>query len=271
MAFRRTQFLDKFWDAIEDTPGLADLVVTRYDDAVSESKGRGDIVHIMALALPRPVDIVPGSVDIQEITDKGTEVKLDVWKGLTLPVTSADRALNDPAWLGEMMRQGARGLKDELDRVILSLAADATVTQEANTGTPNGGEWGDPDMLEVHRLLSDARLPASDRFLIGSPDAGVDLRKISTFISADFAEGQSQNILGKIRGMTFMERPTDFFTTKDDVLQCMGLHKSSIACIIVSPDVKVSADAGQRRDIIEIDFIAGVKVLNPSGIVRIYR
>lgn len=268
-AFRPEIWINAFVSYFGELPSLLDAI-SRYDEFVGTGTF-GDTIKVPGLTLPAAIDIVPGAVGagaLQAPVDVTVGIVLDKMKGHPIPVTPQDERFNHPDYINAIMRDAGRTVKDASNTSVLALAADAAVTQEVNA---DGSALGDADLLEVKRLMDEARCPELGRIMALTPKGANDLASISTFTNSQFGAGQNQNQLQMCRGMEVKQFPTTFFAAAGGNSKCLAFHPMMIGGAVARPWLELQGQAGEFRKILEIAAIYGLKIRKATGLVRILR
>jgi hypothetical protein len=270
--FRPSVWADTFRDYFGQIPAVIDLV-DRYDQFASQA-GRGETIQIPSLTVSAAGAVTPGSMiaSLGTVTDAGNTLTIDKFRGISLEVNPLHERFNHPDWRNSLMRDAARRIKNDTNDILLALAGTegtpASVTQAVNAA---GGALTDADILEASQLLDDAEFPEEDRYLILPPVAVNDLAGIAEYISKDFGDGQSQHRVMMVRGFQVVKVPAAYFNLETTIYSGLALHKSAIAAAVAPPHMKLAAQAGEYRDILEVGAIWGQKVCKYTGLVRVNR
>jgi len=270
--FRPSVWVDTFKDYFGQIPAIIDFL-DRYDQFATQ-QGRGYTIQIPNLTVSAPGAVTPGSMiaSLGSVTDAGNTLTIDKFRGLSLVVDPTHERFNHPDWRNALMRDAARVIKNDTNDIVLALAetegTESVVTQKVNAA---GGALTDADILEAAQKLDDAEFPEEDRYLALPPVAVNDLAGITEYISKDFGDGQSQHRVAMVRGFQVIKVPASYFNVDTGVYSGLAFHKSAIAVAVSTPHMKLSPDAGEYRDILEVGAIWGQKICKATGLVRVNR
>lgn len=270
--FRPSIWADAFVDYFAQLPAVIDFC-SRYD-AFAAQAGRGETIQIPSLTVSAAGAVTPGSMigSLGSVTDAGSTLTIDKFRGLSLAVDPMHERFNHPDWRNALMRDAARRIKNDTNDIVLALAetegTESVVTQKVNTA---GGALTDADILDASKYLDEAEFPEEDRFLFLPPVAVNDLAGITEYISKDFGDGQSQHKVAMVRGFQVVKIPSAYFNESGGVYSGLAIHKSALAVAVARPHMKLAAQAGEYRDILEVGAIWGQKIVKATGLVRVNR
>jgi len=183
---------------------FGNLVDRRYE---KEIKGRGDTIRIPifgAGTVKTKVDGTPIVLTTQ--TETVATIVIDKDKYTAINIEDLAEIQTDISLVSEYAVSQGVALANQIDVDLALLLNDTTVTQ--NVGTVTSGAYvdiTDNTLLAARRILNEANVPMTDRYIVISPQQEEAMLKIDKFIDADKVTSANLPVptgsLGKIYGM----------------------------------------------------------------------
>lgn len=138
-------------------------------------------------------------VTLQTPTDAVYTVTLNKHKEVSFLIEDIARAFARPDWVQVYMAQSMAVLAEQIDSDIAALYAGFSGSVDATTGLDES------DFREARRLLSAAKAPLTDRFVVLSEDADKEALAIEKLTNRDYqgdpaAVAVQEALLGKLYG-----------------------------------------------------------------------
>lgn len=251
---------------------MANLVHRDYEETFVP--GVGDTITIRKPATFTAKEF-SGSIEVQDATESGVEVKMDKHLDVSFAVTSAQMALDIEDFSAQLLVPAMQAFANKIDEYLLGLKADVT---NAVTATDNAQS----DVVEARKFLTKSAAPLADRRFVYNSDTEAKLLKTDLFVSAEKVGDEGTALreasLGRKFGMDFY---TDQNADKITGLGGVAFHKNAFALVtrplalpqgaanaaIINYDgfglrVVYGYDINTKTDTVSIDMLCGVKTLN---------
>ena len=221
-----------------------------------------------------------GTIDVQDATESGVEVKIDKHLDVSFAVTSKEMSLDIADFSKQFLVPAMQAFADKVDKYLIGLEASAT-----NRVAHADGAIAPKDMIEARKFLTQNAAPLSDRRFVVGATAEADLLNSELFVSAEKVGDEGTALreasLGRKFGM-------DCYVDQNigdagDYTPSIAFHKNAIALVtrplalpqgaakaaIVNYDgfglrVVYGYDMNTKKDTVSIDMICGVKLLDQN-------
>ena len=253
---------------------MANLVHRDYSD---DFAAVGDTITIR-----KPATFVAkeynGSIDVQDATETGVEVKIDKHLDVSFGVTSKEMALDIADFSKQFLVPAMQAFADKVDKYLIDLEASAT-----NRVPHADGAIAPKDMIEARKHLTQNAAPLADRRFVVGATAEADLLNSELFVSADKVGDEGTALREASLGRKFgMDCYVDQnIGAADGYTPSIAFHKNAMALVtrplalpqgaakaaIVNYDgfglrVVYGYDMNTKKDTVSIDMICGVKLLD---------
>lgn len=217
-----------------------------------------------------------GSIEVQDATETGVEVKMDKHLDVSFAVTSKQMSMDISDFSRELLVPAMQAFLDKIDSYLIGLASDVTnrVTKTDDARA---------DIVAARKFLTKAAAPLTERNYVYGSDTEADLLNTDLFIHADKVGDEGTALreasLGRKFGMNF------YVDQNADAANVGGVvfHKNAFALVtrplelpqgaskaaIVNYDgfglrVVYDYDINTKTDTISIDMLCGVKTLDKN-------
>lgn len=216
------------------------------------------------------------TIDVQDATETGVQVKLDKHIDVSFAVTSRQMTLDIADFSRELLIPAMQAIQDQIDSYILAQAAAVSNTV-AKTDNVQA------DIVDARAFLTKGKAPLTDRFLVASSDYEADMLKTDLFVSAEKVGDEGSALreasIGRKFGMNvYADQNAD--TTAIDavafhrnafalVTRSLALPNGAAKAAIVNYDgfglrVVYDYDINTKSDTISIDMLCGVATLDTN-------
>ena len=218
-----------------------------------------------------------GSIEVQDATESGVEVKMDKLLDVSFAVTSKQMTLDINDFSEQLLVPAMQAFADKIDKAILGL--EANVTNRVNTTNSKA------DVIAARKFLTSAAAPLADRRYVYNSDVEADLLSTDLFVNAgavgDDGTALKEASLGRKFGMDFYVDQNIPAATTQGKMQAMAFHKNAFALVtrpLALPQGAANAhienydgfalrvvygyDMDKKTDTVSIDMLCGVAVLD---------
>jgi hypothetical protein len=216
------------------------------------------------------------SIDVQDATETGVQVKLDKHIDVSFAVTSRQMTLEIADFSRELLVPAMQAIQDKVDSYILAQAA-ALPNSVSATGDVQA------DMVEARAFMTKGKAPLTDRFFVASSDYEAEMLKTDLFVSAEKVGDEGTALREASLGRKFgMAVYADQNADNTDI-EAVAFHRNAFALVtrslalpngaanaaIVNYDgfglrVVYDYDINTKTDTISIDMLCGVATLDKN-------
>ena len=215
-----------------------------------------------------------GSIEVQDATETGVEVKMDKHLDVSFAVTSKQMAMDISDFSRELLVPAMQAFLDKIDGYLLGLQS------KISNRVPNTGD-ARADVVSARSFLTKSGAPLTDRNYVYGSDTEAELLNTDLFVSADKVGDEGTALreasLGRKFGMNFyVDQNVDAAG-----IGGMAFHKNAFALVtrplelpqgaskaaIVNYDgfglrVVYGYDMDKKTDTVSIDMLCGVTTLD---------
>ena len=218
-----------------------------------------------------------GSIEVQDATETGVEVKMDKHLDVSFAVTAKQLTMDIADFSKQFLVPAMQAFADKVDKYLIALESEATARVPHSTGAINP-----VDMIAARKHLTQNAAPLNDRRFVVGATAEADLLVNDLFVSAEKV-GDTATLKEASLGRKFgMDIYVDQNIAKNgDYTPSIAFHKNAMALVtrplalpqgaakaaIVNYDgfglrVVYGYDMNTKTDTISIDMLCGVKLLD---------
>ena len=254
---------------------MANLVHRDYSDDFTGAVGD-------TITIRKPATFVAneynGSIEVQDATETGVEVKMDKHLDVSFGVTAKQMALDIEDFSKQLLIPAMQAFADKIDKYLIGLEAGATKR------VPHAdGAIAPADMIAARKYLTENAAPLADRRFVVGATAEADLLNSELFVSADKVGDEGTALREASLGRKFgMDCYVDQNIAKNGgYVPSIAFHKNAMALVtrslpipngaakaaIVNYDgfglrVVYGYDMNTKTDTVSIDMLCGVKLLD---------
>ena len=222
-------------------------------------------------------DEYSGSINVQDATESGVEVKMDKLLDVSFAVTSKQMTLDINDFSEQLLVPAMQAFADKIDKAILGL--EANVTNRVNATNAKA------DIIAARKYLTAAAAPLADRRYVYNSDVEADLLSTDLFVNAgavgDDGTTLKEASLGRKFGMDFYVDQNIPAAATQGKMEAMAFHKNAFALVtrpLALPQGAANAhienydgfalrvvygyDMDKKTDTVSIDMLCGVAVLD---------
>lgn len=222
-------------------------------------------------------DEYSGSINVQDATESGVEVKMDKLLDVSFAVTSKQMTLDINDFSEQLLVPAMQAFADKIDKAILGL--ESSVTNRVNATNSKA------DVIAARKFLTSAAAPLADRRYVYNSDVEADLLSTDLFVNAsavgDDGTALKEASLGRKFGMDFYVDQNIPAATTQGKMEAMAFHKNAFALVtrpLALPQGAANAhienydgfalrvvygyDMDKKTDTVSIDMLCGVAVLD---------
>ena len=218
-----------------------------------------------------------GSIEVQDATESGVEVKMDKLLDVSFAVTSKQMTLDINDFSNQLIVPAMQAFADKIDKAILGL--ESSVTNRVNSTNSKA------DVIAARKFLTTAAAPLADRRYVYNSDVEAELLSTDMFVNAgavgDDGTALKEASLGRKFGMDFYVDQNIPAAELQGKMKAMAFHKNAFALVtrpLALPQGAANAhienydgfalrvvydyDMDKKTDTVSIDMLCGVAVLD---------
>jgi hypothetical protein len=221
-----------------------------------------------------------GSINVQDATETGVDVKMDKHLDVSFAVTSKQMAMDIADFSAQLLVPAMQAFADKVDKYLIGLEAGAT-----NRVTHASGAIAPADLIAARKFLTQNAAPLADRRFVVGATAEADLLGNELFVSAEKVGDAGTALREASLGRKFgMDCYVDQNIAKSgDYVPSIAFHKNAM-CLVTRPlalpmgaakaaimnydgfglRVVYGYDMNTKTDTISIDMLCGVKLLDDN-------
>ncbi len=218
-----------------------------------------------------------GSINVQDATESGIEVKMDKHLDVSFAVTAKQMTMDIADFSKQLLVPAMQAFADKVDKYLIALEAEATARHPHADGA-----IAPADLIAARKFLTENAAPMADRRFVVGATAEADLLLNELFVSAEKV-GDTAALREASLGRKFgMDIYVDQNIAKNgNYTPSIAFHKNAMALVtrplalpqgaakaaIMNYDgfglrVVYGYDMNTKTDTISIDMLCGVKLLD---------
>ena len=260
------QFIPEVWAAGVTQSFIANQVViptlnTQFTGAVT----RGNQVHVINATTPTIVDYAGAgrSITAADLADTEVLLNIDQEKAFSVNVDDVDR-VQASSEFGPWVESAGRALaEDAEDYVLTTMLAGAT---DANTGSVVVDTFDEAKaaVRAIRVSMSEAKVPASDRYLAVSPEfADLLLSGLSDVSIAGGGDELRNGQIMRLFGFNVLETPLVAAG-----VAAVGYHSNMVGFVNQIQSLESLRNPTKFADIVRGLNVYGAKVLKTEAVVK---
>jgi hypothetical protein len=262
-------FIPEIWAAGVTQSFLANQVViptlnTQFTGQVT----RGNQVHIINATTPTIVDYAAAgrTITAEALADTEVLLNIDQEKAFSVNVDDVDR-VQASSDFGPWVDSAGRALAEDAEEyVIAQMVAGSTQanTEDVVVDTPAEAKAA---VRAIRKLMSNAKVPTSDRFMVVNPDfADLLIDGLSDAAVAGGTEELRNGQILRLYGFNIVESPL----IAGDVPAAVGYHAGMVAFANQVNSLEALRNPTKFADIVRGLNVYGAKVLKSEAVVRYF-
>lgn len=219
-----------------------------------------------------------GSINVQDATETGVEVKMDKHLDVSFAVTSKQMTMDIADFSKQLLVPAMQAFANKVDKYLIALESEATSRHPHSTGA-----IAPADVIAARKFLTQNAAPLADRRFVVGATAEADLLGNELFVSAEKVGDAGTALREASMGRKFgFDCYVDQNIAKSgNYVPSIAFHKNAMALVtrplalpqgaakaaIVNYDgfalrVVYGYDMQTKTDTISIDMLCGVKLLD---------
>jgi hypothetical protein len=261
-----SNFIPTIWSAaILEAFKVSQVIIPTLNRQYEGEVAQGNIVKITGITTPSIQDYSSSrSLTIDALSDTTQSLAIDQMKAISFKVDDVDRVQAAGSFDPVTMDAGRALAEDAEAYVIAQMKANGTSAGTAAITTP---ALAFAAVVTLRQALTKAKVPASQRFLVVSPEfASLLLAEGSKLTSAYGAtDGELRNgVLGGLLGFTVIEHP--LLTHTSNRPAAIAYHGPSVAFVGQLDKVESGRMELAFADYIRALNVYGAKVLRATAV-----
>lgn len=261
-----TNFIPTVWSAaILENFKAAQAIIPTLNRQYEGEVAQGNIVKITAITSPSVQDYSSSrSLTIDALSDSTQSLAIDQMKAISFKVDDVDR-VQAAGSFDPVTADAGRALAEDAEAYIIAqLKANGT---SAGTGAITTPAAAFGAVVTLRQALGKAKVPASNRYLVVSPEfASLLLAEGSKLTTADVVtQGELRNgVLGNLLGFTVIEHP--LLTHTSNRPAAIAYHGPSVAFVGQLDKVESGRMELAFADYVRALNVYGAKVLRATAV-----
>lgn len=259
-------FIPEVWAAGVTQSFIANqLVIPTLNTQYTGTVSRGNTVHIINATTPTIVDYAAASRSITAEALADTEVQLVInqEKAFSVNVDDVDRVQAAGEFNAWTEAAGKALAEDAEAYVIAQMVAGATDANSGSVVVDTAAE-AKAAIRAIRKSLAEAKVPASNRFVIVNPDmADLLLSDLSDVAAAGSSSELRDGAIMRLYGMDVIESPL----VDETVPAAIGYHADMVAFVNQIQSLESLRNPTKFADIVRGLNVYGAKVVKSEAVV----
>lgn len=263
-------FIPEVWAAGVTQSFIANqIVIPTLNTQYSGVATRGNTVHIINATTPTVVDYAAAgrSITAEALNDTEVQLLIDQEKAFSVNVDDVDRvqaAGEFNAWT----EAAGRALAEDAEAfVIAEMLNNSTQGNPTSVKVDTAAE-AKAAIRAIRKVMTQAKVPASGRFVIVNPDmADLLLSDLSDVGAAGSNTELRDGAILRLYGMDVLESPLVELGGSDRPA-AIGYHQDMVAFVNQVENVESLRNPTKFADIVRGLNVYGAKVVKPEAVVR---
>ena len=259
-------FIPEVWAAGVTQSFIANqLVIPTLNTQYTGTVSRGNTVHIINATTPTIVDYAAASRSITAEALADTEVQLVInqEKAFSVNVDDVDRVQAAGEFNAWTEAAGKALAEDAEAYVIAQMVAGATDANSGSVVVDTAAE-AKAAIRAIRKSLAEAKVPASNRFVIVNPDmADLLLSDLSDVAAAGSSSELRDGAIMRLYGMDVIESPL----VDETVPAAIGYHADMVAFVNQIQNLETLRNPTKFADIVRGLNVYGAKVVKSEAVV----
>lgn len=261
-------FIPEIWAAGVTQSFIANQVViptlnTQFTGQVT----RGNQVHIINATTPTIVDYAAAgrTITAEALADTEVLLNIDQEKAFSVNVDDVDK-VQASSDFGPWVDSAGRALAEDAEEYLIAqMLAGATDGQETTPVAVDTPAEARAAVRKIRKLMSTAKVPASDRFMVVNPDfADLLIDGLSDAAVAGGTEELRNGQILRLYGFNIVESPLVAGSTPTAI----GYHSSMVAYANQINSLEALRNPTKFADIVRGLNVYGAKVIKSEAVVK---
>lgn len=261
-------FIPEVWAAGVTQSFIANqVVIPTLDTQYVGNATRGNTVHIINATTPTITDYAAAgrSITAEALADTEIQLAIDQEKAFSVNVDDVDRVQAAGEFTAWTEAAGRALAEDAEEYVIAQMLAGATDGQEATPTAVDTPAEAKAAIRKIRKLLTEAKVPSSNRFVIVNPDfADLLLQDLSDVSVAGSSNELRDGQILRLYGMDVIESPLVAGSTPT----ALGYHASMVAFVNQIDSLESLRNPTKFADIVRGLNVYGAKVVKSEAVVK---
>lgn len=259
-------FIPEIWSAGVTQSFIANqIVIPTLNTQYAGDATRGNTVHIINATTPTVVDYAAAgrSITAEALADTEVQLLLNQEKAFSVNVDDVD-AVQAAGTFNAWTDAAGKALAEDAETYLLAqMLAGAT---NANTGSVvvDTADEAKTAARQIRTAMTTAKVPASDRFLVVTPDfADLLIQGLSDVSAAGTAEELRNGQITRLFGMNVLESAllgTD--------VSAVGYHANTVAFVNQIQSLESLRNQTKFSDIVRGLNVYGAKVIKSEAVIK---
>lgn len=262
-------FIPEIWAAGVTQSFIANqVVIPTLNTQFSGTVTRGNQVHIINATTPTIVDYAAASRSItaEALNDTEVTLSIDQEKAFSVNVDDVD-AVQASSSFGPWVEAAGKALAEDAEEyVIAQMVAGST---QGNTGDVVVDTFAEAKaaVLKIRNMMSNAKVPTADRFLVVNPDfADLLISGLSDAALAGGTEELRNGQILRLGGFNIVESAL----IDSELPAAVGYHSGMVAFANQINSLESLRNPTKFADIVRGLNVYGAKVIKSAAVVRYF-
>jgi hypothetical protein len=265
-------FIPEMWAAGVTQSFIANqVVIPTLNTQYSGTASRGNTVHIINATTPTIVDYSAAGrvINPEALADTEVQLLIDQEKAFSVNVDDVDRvqaAGEFNAWT----EAAGRALAEDAESYVLNTIMLVGATNANPTDiVVNSAETALTAIRTLRKDMSNAKVPASGRYVVVSPDFADLLIQGLDDVSVAGSDSELRNgVIGRLYGFTVLESP--LLDNGGNTNGAIAYHEDMVAFVNQIDNLESLRNQNKFADIVRGLNIYGSKVIKSEAVYRYY-
>lgn len=246
------------------------VVIPTLSNAFTGNATAGSTVHIINATTPTIADYsATRTINPEALADTEVQLTIDQERAFSVNVDDVDR-VQASSEFGPWVEAAGKGLAEAAEEYVIQTALLVGATNSNPTDiVVNSAETALTAVRTMRKDMSNAKVPASDRFLVVSPDFADYLIQGLDDVSVAGQDSELRNgVIGRLYGFTVLESALVDYSGNS--VGAMAYHGDMVAFVSQIERVESLRNQSKFADIVRGLLVFGAKTIKSDAVYRYF-
>lgn len=264
------QFIPEVWSAGVTTEFIANqVVIPTLGTAFTGDVTAGSTVHIINATTPTISDYsATRTINPEALADTEVQLTIDQEKAFSVNVDDVDR-VQASSEFGPWVASAGRALAEDAENYLLDQMLAGATNSNSGSIVVDTADEALTGVRAMRTAMSNAKVPANNRYLVVSPDYADLLIQGLDDVSVAGQDAELRNgVIGRLYGFTVIE--SALVATDAQSVGAMAYHADMVAFVSQIERVESLRNQSKFADIVRGLNVYGAKVLKSDAVYSYY-